>query len=223
MAHGGTIGHRLDKWLDECKMAFSGILLATREWRFDVTFVIVFVAFGTLMSLLSGSAGALNLFWVVDLGGKFKLLGESFLALFGINRNFWDWLLIFGLTLLQSILIGLVVLVWQKRRHNRKTQVVAVAKNANNVQDAGLAAGLAILGSGCPTCGTTLLAPVISTFVSSGSYMLAGVISGALTVAAVILALFAVKRVGRDAYAMIVSERFMRRHQSSTKQENQNG
>lgn len=209
--NGGSIKHRLAKWLDEWKMAFSGIVLATREWRFIITFLITFVVFGLIMTLLSGSSSALSLFGVSDFGGKVKIIWDSFLTLFGVGMNFLDWLLIFSITILQSTLIGLVVLVWQKRRQTKKQQAISSAKNANNVQDVGLVAGLALLGTGCPTCGTTLLAPVISAFVSSGSYMLAGIISGALTVAAIILALFALKRTGRDAYAIIVSERFMKR------------
>lgn len=211
--NGGTIRHRLAKWLDEWKMAFSGIVLATREWRFILTFLITFVVFGTIMSLLSGSSSALTLLGISDFAGKLHMLWDSFLALFGVGMSFLDWLLIFSIAVLQSTLIGLVVLVWQKRRRAKKAQASS-AKNANNVQDAGLVAGLALLGTGCPTCGTTLLAPIISTFVSSSSYMLAGVISGLLTAAAIILALFALKRIGRDAYATIISERFIKHHQN---------
>lgn len=193
-------------------MAFSGIVLATREKKFLFATLLAFIIFGTLINLLSGSTSALDLFWAADLSGKLSILGNAFLAIFGIGRNFWDWALLFLITLLQSVLIGLVVLVWQKRRRNKKSQVVATAQNADNVQSAGLAAGLAILGSGCPTCGTTLLMPLLGTLFSSSSYMLAGIISGILTAAAILLALWSLKRIGRDAYAMIVSERFQRRH-----------
>lgn len=213
MKTGGTIGHRLDRWLDECKMALMGVVLATREWKFLLTFGLSFVIFGTLMNLLSGSTAALDLFWATDFGGKLAIIGDGFLANFGVNRNFWDWALTFFITILQSVLIGLVVLVWNKRRRNRKNQAAQKStKNSNNLQDAGLAAGLAILGSGCPTCGTTLLAPVLGTIFSSSSFALAGVISGFLTVAAIVLALFALKRVGKDAFILITSERFERRH-----------
>lgn len=193
-------------------MAFSGIVLATREWKFLLAVLIAFVIFGTLINLLSGSTSALNLFWAANLPDKLSILGNAFLAIFGINRSFWDWLLLFSITILQSILIGLVVLVWQKRRRSKKAQVVAIAHNADNVQSAGLAAGLAILGSGCPTCGTTLLMPLLGTLFSSSSYMLAGILSGLLTAAAILLALWSLKRIGKDAYAMLVSERFLRRH-----------
>lgn len=215
---------RLERWLDECKMALSGIVLATRERRFLIAALITFVIFGTLINLLSGSTSALNLFWATDLPGKLSIISNAFLAIFGIGRNFWDWLLLFFITILQSLLIGLVALVWQKRRRSKKDQVVATAQNADNLQSAGLAAGLAILGSGCPTCGTTLLMPLLGTLFSSSSYMLAGVISGLLTVAAILLALWSLKRIGKDAYVMILSERFQRRHmQSNSNQEKSHG
>lgn len=221
-----------EHWLDECKMALSGVVLATREPRFLIAALATFVIFGTLINLLSGSASAFSLFWATDLSGKLAIIGNAFLALFGIGRNFWDWLLLFVITVLQSLLIGLVALVWQKRRRSKKDQIVATAQNADNVQSAGLAAGLAILGSGCPTCGTTLLMPLLGTLFSSSSYLLAGVISGLLTLAAILLAFWSLKRIGKDAYVMILSERFQRRHaqpapaqqpQANINKENQHG
>lgn len=197
-------------------MALSGIVLATREWKFLLAFFLSFIIFGTLMNLLSGSFAGWDLFWAVDFGGKMRLLGQAFLANFGVNRALLDWAITFVITILQSILIGLVVLVWQKKRRQK---VLAEAKNLNNVSDAGLVTGLAILGSGCPTCGTTLLAPLLGTILSSGGFAIAGVISGLITVAAVILALFALKRVGKDAYVMIVAERYEKRHSKNNVEE----
>lgn len=204
---------RLERWLDEWKIAFSGIILATRDARFLVTFGLTFVIFGTLMTLLAGSTAAFSLFGTADLWGKLRIIGDGFLGLFGVNRNFWDWILTFFVTLLQSILIGLVVMVWRRRQRSKKAQVVTTATNSDNVQNAGLAAGLAVLGTGCPTCGTTLIAPLIGTLFSTSSYALASAISGILTAAAVIIALLALKRIGNDAYSLIVSERYQKKHQ----------
>ncbi len=206
------LGARFDRWVDEWKMAMSGLVLATRSSGFIIAFLISFVVFGTLMNLLSSSTAALNLFWATDLAGKMSIIGDSFLAIFGVGRNFWDWLLLFLIIILQSALIGLVVFVWQKKRRSKREQMIAGMKNADNVQSVGLVAGLAVLGSGCPTCGTTLLMPIIGTIFSSSSYMLAGVLSGILTVGAVLLALFTLKRIGKDAYVMILDERYKKRH-----------
>lgn len=214
MKRGGKdFRRKFRRWLDEWKIAGTGIILATRNRRFLVTFVLAFVIFGTLMSLLSSSTAVLSIFWGTDIAGKLKIIGDGFLSLFGVGRNFWDWLLTFFIVVLQSILIALVALVWQKKRRSRKSQIVATATNADHLQNAGLAAGLAILGSGCPTCGTTLLAPVLGTLFSSSSYALAGTISGILTVAAVIIALLSLKHIGGDAYALIISEKYQAKHQ----------
>lgn len=205
-------------------MAVSGIVLATRRPKFLLTFALTFVIFGTLMNLLSGSTAALNLFWLTDFGGKLAIIRDGLFGLFGVGRNFWDWLLLFSITLLQSILIGLVVLVWHQRRQHQKpshqhqkpsrqaqSSSAERQPNADNLQNAGLAAGLAVLGSGCPTCGTTLLAPILGTLFSSGSYALASTLSGLLTTAAILLALFTLKRLGRDAFVLITSEDFCHR------------
>lgn len=210
---------KLERWLDEWKITFSGIVLATRDAKFLLTFALTFVIFGTLMTLLSGSTAAFSLFGAADFGGKLKIIGDGFLGLFGLNRNFWDWALTFFVTLLQSILIGLVVLVWRHKRRDKKSQIAAQASNADNVQNAGLAAGLAVLGTGCPTCGTTLIAPIIGTLFSTSSYTLANTISGILTAAAVIIALFSLKRISNDAYALLMSERYQKKHQQESKEE----
>lgn len=217
MKRGGKIKSWFSRWADEWKMAFSGVLLATRDHRFIVAALLSFVFFGTLMNLLSSSTAALNLFWATDFGGKLAIIGDNFLAIFGIGRNFWDWLLLFFITVLQSILIGLVVFVWQKRRRSRRERLLAGVHNSDNVQSVGLVAGLAVLGSGCPTCGTTLLMPIIGTIFSSSGYMLAGVVSGIMTVGAILLALFTLKRIGREAYAMVLSENYQKTHQTLEK------
>lgn len=213
MKRGGKdFRRKFRRWLDEWKIAGTGIILATRNRKFLLIFVLAFVIFGTLMSLLSSSTAVLGIFWNTDVAGKLKIVWDGFLSLFGVGRNFWDWLLTFLIVVLQSILIALVALVWQKRRRSKKSQIVATATNADHLQNAGLAAGLALLGSGCPTCGTTLLAPVLGTLFSSSSYALAGTISGILTAAAVVVALLSLKRIGGDAYALIISEKYQAKH-----------
>lgn len=201
------LGAKFAKWCDEWKIGAEGILLASQNKKFIIATVVTFLIFGTIMSLLSSSTAALGLFWQVDWAGKFKIIGSGFLAIFGVGRSFWDWLLVFVVTVIQSLLIGLIAMVWRKKRRNKKQQVQDVAANSDNLQNAGLAAGLAVLGSGCPTCGTTLLMPLLGSLFSTSSFALAGIVSGLLTTASIAVALLALKKVGNDAYAMIISER----------------
>lgn len=170
--------------------------MATKNWKFLSVFLISFLIFGTMMSLLSSGTAGVKLL----LSGNFSVLYRAFLGLFGVERSFVDWAVVFFVALLQGVLIGLVALVWKKRKKR--------GSNSDNVQSTGLAAGLAILGTGCPTCGTTLLAPVIGAVVGSGGLALAGTISGILTLLAIIVSLFALKRMGQEAYGIMIEEEF---------------
>ena len=111
----------------------------------------------------------------------------------------------FFVVIFQSILIGLIVFVWKKRKE----------ENSANVQSAGIAAGLALIGAGCPTCGTTLITPILSMIFSSGGYAMAATVSGIITFVAILVTLFAIKKVGLEAYVIIVSERYKARKESN--------
>lgn len=187
------------KWFDEWTMVPPAIAMAIKVPCFIVTFIITFVVFGTLMNLLSSGFAAFELMANVDFLGKLQIIGNAFLGIFGINKTFLDWLFVFIIVILQSILLGLVVLVWRKR----KTET-----SASNAGNAGIVAGLAILGTGCPTCGTALVMPIVGAIFSSGGYILAGTISWAITIAAIVLALLTLKKVGTEAYVIMKSEQY---------------
>lgn len=229
------------KWLDEVKMAGTGIVLATQRWKFWAVFVPVFIVFGTLLSLLSGGMGAINLFFASDFPTKMQILGDGLLSFFGKDRYFWDFLQNFIIALLQALLISLIVFVYSKRKENNLKQKRNKSKQKQNqdkqeryenkhrrsifkhkqgsddagaIQNAGIAAGLALLGSGCPTCGTTLITPILAGIFSSSGYAVAGTISGIITLAAILLLLWSLKRVGMEAYAIIIDERWRKKRQS---------
>ena len=102
------------KWLDEFVLAGKGLLLVTREKRFWIGFIIAFLFFGTLMNLLAGGFSKFELMAASGFSGSLKIIFDSLLGTFGYNKVFLDWLPIFLLSLLQGILIGSIVFLWQK-------------------------------------------------------------------------------------------------------------
>ncbi|MBR2864616.1 hypothetical protein IKE88_03715 [Candidatus Saccharibacteria bacterium] len=202
---------KIAKWCDEWRMAALGIILSTRKPKFWVSFLIVFIVFGTLLNLLSDGFGSINLFFALDFGGKIDILWTNFLALFGVGRTFLDWLMPFALALLQGTLISLIIFIWKKRIKNNRTK-------SSDIQNAGIAATLALLGSGCPTCGTALITPIISSIFSSGSYAIAGTISGIITIIAIIILLLSIKKVGLEAYVIIKDEQWRKKRDDRPKE-----
>ena len=196
MRGGNKIYSKLQRWGDEFKLAIYGAILSFRKKRFLITFFIAFIIFGTLLNLLAAGTATFNILSVVSFPRKLEILWNAFLGTFGVNRDIQDFLFIFSLTILQSVLIGLVVFVYKYR------------KDSANLQNAGIITGLIVLGSGCPTCGTTVLTPIIISFAGSSGMAIAGTASWLLTLASFIIALFALKKVGFEAYAIIKAEEF---------------
>ena len=170
------------KWLDDFMLAFRGIMLATRQKRFWYGFVPTFIFFGMLINLLAGGFSKFELMAAAGFSGAMKILGDSFLAIFGVNQIFIEWLPTFLLALLQGVLVGLIVFLWQKKKENKED-------NAAGVEKAGIITGLVALGAGCPTCGTTLLTPLLGAIFSTGSLAIAGAISTIVTILAVVIAI----------------------------------
>ena len=71
-----------------------------------------------------------------------------------------------------------------------------------------------MLGSGCPTCGTTLLAPILGAVLSgtTGAVKIAGTLSLVFNIVAILLAILVFRKLGLETYAIIKSEEFKEKH-----------
>lgn len=199
------------KWLDGFALAGKGILLATKERKFQIGFVVAFLFFGTLMNLLAGGMSKFQLMGAVGMGGAMKIIGDALIGVFGVNMIFMEWVPVFTIAVLQGILIGLIVFLWDKKRKQPGTTDNETNTNSANVEKAGIITGLIALGAGCPTCGTTLLTPLMGAIFSTGGLAASGVISGIVTAVAIMIAILALKRIGEEAYVIIINEKYMRR------------
>lgn len=149
--------------------------------------------------------GAINLFLASDFTSKIQIIGDALLGFFGKDKYFLDFLQNFLIAFLQALLIALIVFVYKKRK-----------KNSTDLQNAGIATGLALLGSGCPTCGTTLITPILTSIFSTSGYAIAGTVSGIITFVAILVLLWSLKRVGLEAYAIIIDEKWRNKRKNST-------
>ncbi len=186
-------------------------MLATRNKRFWYGFIPTFVFFSMLINLLAGGTGKFELMVASGFSGSVKIIGDSFLAIFGINQIFLEWLPTFLLSLLQGTLVGLITFLWQKKKQKKED-------NSAGVEKAGIITGLVALGAGCPTCGTTLLTPMLGAMFSTGSLAIAGAISTIVTVVAVSIAIFSLKRLGLETYVIIINEKYLKRKKKQDEQ-----
>lgn len=188
---------KVEKWFDGWIFAFKGIGLTAKKLRFWIVFLIVFFFFGTLMNLLSNGFSSFELMGAVGFMGSLEIIRDAFLGIFGVGRTFFDWILPFLISMLQGILLSLVFLVWKMKKK----------ASSASLERAGIVTGLAVLGAGCPTCGTALLAPIIGAIFSGGSAIV-GTVSWVITLIAILIAIFALRKIGEDAYVIITSEKY---------------
>ena len=188
------------KFFDEILLACKGIGLAMKTARFWVFFLLSFAIFGTLINLLAAGFASFNLMAAVGFPDCLKIIWDAFLGLFGVNKAFSDWIVVFPVALLQGILIGMIAVVRKLKKNSA----------GENVQRAGIAAGLAVLGAGCPTCGTALLTPILGAVFAGGS-ALVGTVSNIVTILAILIIIFSLKKVGEDCYVIIVSNRYRKK------------
>ena len=151
------------------------------------------------MNLLSSGLTKFELMWALGFPKNLRIIAEAIVGVFGVNMVFSNWIFVFFISLLQGVLIGLIVLLWNKK--NRK--------NSENVQRAGIITGLIALGAGCPTCGTPLITPFLGMIFSTGSFAIAGVVSGVVTALAIVIAILSLKRMGLEMYAIIINEKYL--------------
>ena len=195
------------KWLDGFLLAGKGVLMAFKKARFVIAFIIAFLFFGTLMNLLSGGFAKFSLMDSFPMA--MRVLGDSFVRVFGVGQPFFDWLPIFLISVLQGLLIGLIVLLWHKKRTAKAAD--GDSSNAANVEKAGIITGLVALGAGCPTCGTTLLTPLLGALFSTGGLAITGTISTIITIVAIVVAILSLKKLGEETYVMIIDEKYRKK------------
>ena len=205
------------KWCDEFVLATKGILLATKEKRFWYGFIPSFIFFGMLMNLLAGGFAKFELMGALGFPANLQIILNSFLAIFGFNQPFLDWLPIFAICILQGTLIGLIVLLWNKKREEQSEN----SSNSANLEKAGIITGLIALGAGCPTCGTTLLTPLLGAIFSTGGLAVTGTISTIVTVLALVIAILSLKRLGVETYVIIINEKYLAGHKSRKKEKSE--
>lgn len=197
------------KFFDGFLLAGKGIFYAVRNWKFWVVFFVVFLCFGTLMNLLANGFSSFSLMGVVGFSGSMKIIFQALIGTFGIGKNFWDFLIVFLVASLQGLLIAMIFLVARKKKKI----------NNDNIERAGIVTGLAILGTGCPTCGTALLTPIIGAIFAGGSAVV-GAISGIITIIAIGVAILSLRKVGEEYYVIIESEKY---NQKKAQQKHEKG
>ena len=188
--------------VDRSKFAAISSGKILRRPKGFLTFLVFLVFFLYFLSFFRDGDGNLQLlFSGLPFGRKLEVLGRVFL---GIGDNFTS---LYGVTIillsvLQALVVMHLVFAW---RHREKSHALDGASTG------GAGAILGFVALGCPSCGIGLLTPLLSAIAGASAAALAESVGIFLTIAAFILLLFTVIKLGYINFITLSKEEHAKR------------
>jgi hypothetical protein len=182
----------IGKWWKRVKIAARGGFYVLSHPQYLTLALGVALLFAYILTMTtSGTTELKLLFSSLSFGDKVGVLGGIFGRVF---TNTWSvsGALVWLLSICQGILISLLIF---HRRRSRKLDDSALMNSS-------IASVLAIVGAGCPTCGTSLIMPLLTVVFSSAAYTVLNSLSAIILVVAFVLVLFSLRRLGFLCYTI---------------------
>lgn len=189
--------------LDQIKLGGIGIsyLLGFKKYLLLFIFGWLFFLF-FLTFFKDGSGNFALLFSGISAGQKLGLLWRVLLGCFGNFLSLYGLSLVL-LSLLQGLAIALMVYAW---RHKNKDQALSTASTST------VASALGFVALGCPSCGISLLTPLLSTLAGASAGVLAEKVGTFLTIIAFILLFYSVFRLGYLVFILVSAKKYKEKH-----------
>jgi uncharacterized membrane protein HdeD (DUF308 family) len=195
-----------ETFVDRCKFAVIGYKYLLSRPRYIIAMVISFLIFLYILSQLQNSGANWQLLWSgLDFGTKMQIFGKT---LFSMLENFTSLLgvLIVILALMQSLCVAGIVFAI---RHRQKDDAL------NGASTGSIASILAFITLGCPTCGMTLLTPLLTMIAGTSAVALAEKLGIILSVVAFALLFFTLVQLGYQIFVNVSAERAKEKHAKS--------
>ena len=181
---------------DKAKFAVLGFrFLAERPW-----YIVIFVLSTLLMLYIftffrDGSSNWSLLWSGIGFDQKIALLGHGFAAIFENFTSLYGVAIVF-MGILQGLCITALVYAI---RHRQKDAAI------DGVSRGGIASILGFVALGCPTCGMTLLTPLLTAIAGTGAVALGENLSRIFIIIAFILLIYTIIQLGYLVFITVSS------------------
>lgn len=205
------IRNRLELIGDRIKLAMLGSSYCLSRKKYLISFIIC--SFGFLYFLTFFQDGNSNLhllFSKIDAEQKIDILGRVFLNSLHNFLNLYGLSLVL-LSILQGLAVTLMVYTW---RHKEKDEVITTASTST------IASALGFVALGCPSCGISLLTPILSAIAGASASLLAERVNVALTLIAYALLLYSICKLGYLIFVIITAAKYKEKHGSKPQKNN---
>jgi len=195
-----------ETFVDRCKFAVVGYKYLLSRPRYVIALIISFLVFLYILSQLQNGGSNWNLLWSgLDFSQKMQVFGNSLASMLG-NFTSFTGILIVILALMQSLCVAGIVFAI---RHRQKDDAI------NGASAGSIASILAFVTLGCPTCGMTLLTPLLTMIAGTSAVALAERLGVILSIVAFVLLFFTLVHLGYLIFVNVSAERAKEKHAKS--------
>lgn len=185
--------------IDRAKFAALSIWTLFKRPKYLASFIISLFVFLYILSFFKdGSGNWLLLCSGLSFGSKMEVLGRVFLKIFDNFTNLYGILIIL-MSILQALTIMLLIFTWRNRDKDNAI---------DGASTGGIGAIFGFVALGCPTCGISILAPLLTAIAGTGAMAAADGISKALIILAFILLIYTVIKLGYISYVTISAKKY---------------
>lgn len=189
--------------LDRIKLGSIGISYLLTFKKYLLLFVLAWAFFLYFLTFFKDGSGNLALlFSGISSDQKLSLLWRAMLSCFGNFTSLYGLSLVL-LSLLQGLAISLMVYTW---RHKYKDQTLSSASTST------VASALGFVALGCPSCGISLLTPILSALAGASASILAERVGVLLTIIAFGLLFYSVFHLGYLVFVIVSARKYKEKH-----------
>jgi hypothetical protein len=151
---------KIQLFIIKIALSFKTILWVLSQWKYLALSIVIAVIFFEIIYWLFN----LNILWIVlssdslNIGDKLSFLISPFQSI-GNSSGYFSLGLMILLSLTQGISLSVLTFTM---RHQQKVDSKLLGESS-------IIGLLAVIGLGCPACGTSLITPVVAIFVSSSA------------------------------------------------------
>ena len=185
--------------IDRAKFAVSSIWMLLKRPKYLASFLVSLFVFLYILSFFKdGSGNWLLLCSNLSFGAKLEVLGRVCVK---ILDNFTDLygILIILMSILQALTIMLLIFTWRNREKDHAI---------DGASTGGIGAIFGFIALGCPTCGISILAPLLTAIAGTGAMAAAEGISKVLIVLAFILLIYTVIKLGYVSFVTMSAKKY---------------
>lgn len=191
---------------DQAKLGMVGTYYCIKKWRYALIFAVSFFIFDFLLTFFADGSGNLDLLLSgLAFGAKMAVIGR---VLLGLLTNFTSLSGVFLtiMSFLQGLSVMLMIYVW---RHREKSIAIDGASTGS------IASVIGFVALGCPSCGISLLSPILAAIAGASAGILAERIGIIFIILAFALLIFTVLRLGYTVFILVSAKRYKEKHAKS--------